>query len=182
MSDSDKYLAEALGTAILILLGNGVVANVVLQKTKGHGSGWIVITAGWAFAVFTAVVCVADISRAHLNPAVTIGLAVANKFDWQLVPGYVLAQMAGAIAGAILVFLFYRPHYDATEDADAKLATFCTSPAIRCLQFNFLGELLGIEAGIDAAGLAEQDAARSAAAPRAVPPDAEEPDQRDGSA
>jgi len=143
MSDSDKYLAEALGTAILILLGNGVVANVVLQKTKGHGSGWIVITAGWAFAVFTAVVCVADISRAHLNPAVTIGLAVANKFDWQLVPGYVLAQMAGAIAGAILVFLFYRPHYDATEDADAKLATFCTSPAIRCLQFNFLGELLG---------------------------------------
>ena len=94
------YVAELLGTALLILLGNGVVANVVLPQTKGNGSGWIVITFGWGMAVFVAVWCVAAISGAHLNPAVTVGLATAGKFSWMLVPGYIAAQMLGAIAGA----------------------------------------------------------------------------------
>lgn len=137
------YLAELIGTAILILMGNGVVANVVLRETKGHGSGWIVICAGWGFAVFTAVLCVGEISGAHINPAVTIGLAVAGEVAWGLVPGYCLAQMAGAILGAGLVFLFYRPHYDATEDADGKLATFCTAPAIRATPNNLFCEVVG---------------------------------------
>jgi glycerol uptake facilitator protein len=136
------YLAELIGTAILILMGNGVVANVVLRETKGHGSGWIVICAGWGFAVFTAVVCVGEISGAHINPAVSIGLAAAGRFGWQLVPGYCLAQMAGAILGAGLVFLFYRPHYDATDDADGKLATFCTAPAIRATPSNLFCEIV----------------------------------------
>src|SRR3954464_6793025 len=95
------YWAEFLGTAILVLLGNGVVANVVLAKTKGNNSGWIVITFGWAMAVFVAVWCVGPISGAHLNPAVTIGLAMAEKFSWSLVPGYVAAQLLGAIVGAL---------------------------------------------------------------------------------
>ena len=136
------WLAEFIGTAILILLGNGVVANVVLQRTKGHGSGWIVICAGWGFAVYTAVVCVGEISGAHLNPAVSVGLAAAGKFPWEQVPLFVSAQMAGAFAGAVLAFLFYFPHYGATDDADSKLATFCTGPAIRSPGFNFLGEVV----------------------------------------
>ena len=127
------YLAELIGTTVLILLGNGVVANVVLSGTKGHGAGWIVITAGWGFAVFTAVVCVADVSGAHINPAVTIGIAAAGvgDFGWADVPGYLAAQMIGAVLGAGLVYFFYQPHYAATDDADAKLGTFCTGPAIR---------------------------------------------------
>ncbi|HUG20253.1 MAG TPA: MIP/aquaporin family protein [Planctomycetaceae bacterium] len=136
------YLAELIGTAILILMGNGVVANVVLRETKGHGGGWIVICAGWGFAVFTAVLCVGEISGAHINPAVTIGLAVAGEFAWTKVGGYCLAQMAGAVLGAGLVFLFYRPQYDVTEDADGKLATFCTAPAIRSLPNNIFCEVL----------------------------------------
>src|SRR5918999_1333980 len=123
----NNYVAEFIGTAILILLGNGVVANVVLRETKGNGGGWIVIAAGWGFAVYTAVLCVEAVSGAHLNPAVSIGLAVAGKFPWDQVPGFIIAQMAGAIAGAALVFAFYYPHYRATEDGDAKLATFCTA-------------------------------------------------------
>jgi glycerol uptake facilitator protein len=138
----DAYLAEFIGTAILILLGNGVVANVVLRDTKGHDGGWIVICAGWGFAVFTAVLCVGQFSGAHLNPAVTVGLAIAGAFEWELASGYVLAQMAGAIAGAMLVYIFYKPHYDATDNADAKLATFCTGPNIRALPFNFFGEVV----------------------------------------
>ncbi|MBI2481399.1 MAG: aquaporin family protein [Planctomycetia bacterium] len=136
------YVAEFIGTAILILLGNGVVANVVLRETKGNDGGWIVICAGWGFAVFTAVLCVGQFSGAHLNPAVTAGLAVAGAFAWELVAGYVLAQMAGAITGAILVYIFYKPHYDATDNADAKLATFCTAPNIRALPYNFFSEAL----------------------------------------
>lgn len=136
------YMAEFIGTAILILLGNGVVANVVLDKTKGHGAGWIVITAGWACAVFVAVACVGDISGAHLNPAVTLGLAL-DKGEWDIVPGYLAAQMAGAVLGGILVFVFYQDHYAATKDADAKLATFCTAPSIRSLPVNFLCEAIG---------------------------------------
>lgn len=137
------YAAEFVGTAILILLGNGVVANVVLQKTKGHAAGWVVITAGWGFAVFTAVLCVADFSGAHLNPAVTIGLAVGAGFKWNLVAGYIISQMAGAIFGAALVYVFYMPHYTLTDDADGKLATFCTAPAIRKPLHCFFSEIVG---------------------------------------
>jgi len=138
----DPYFAEFLGTAILILLGNGVVANVVLSETKGHGAGWIVITAGWGFAVFVAVLCVGQFSGAHINPAVTFGLAVANKFAWNKVSGYIVAQIGGAILGAALVYVFYKPHYDRTKDADAKLATFCTAPNIRTLPLNFVCEVI----------------------------------------
>jgi len=138
----DVFLAEMIGTALLILLGNGVVANVVLNETKGHASGWIVICAGWGFAVFVAVACVADISGAHLNPAVTVGLAAAGKMAWSAVPGYIMAQMTGALVGAALVFVFYQSHYHVTDNADAKLATFCTGPAIRSLPTNLLCEVL----------------------------------------
>jgi len=135
--------AEFVGTALLVLLGNGVVANVVLPKTKGSGSGWIVITFGWAMAVFVAVWCVEPISGAHINPAVTIGLALADKFSWQQVPGFIAAQITGAIVGAALVFLFYRDHYAASNDPDAKLATFATMPAIRNLPGNLVSETIG---------------------------------------
>src|SRR6476620_12472944 len=103
-------LAEFVGTALLVLLGNGVVANVVLPKTKGSGSGWMVVTFGWGMAVFVAVWCVGPISGAHLNPAVTVGLAVAEKFPRELVPGFIAAQLLGGIVGAMLVFLLYRDH------------------------------------------------------------------------
>jgi glycerol uptake facilitator protein len=141
----NPYLAEFVGTAILLLLGNGVVANVVLSKTKGNDGGWIVISAGWGFAVFVGVLCVGEFSGAHLNPAVTIGLAVAekNQFAWSLVPGYIAAQMAGGFCGAVLVYLCYKDHYDATEDADGKLGTFCNAPAIRSLPRNLLCEAVG---------------------------------------
>jgi len=137
------YLGELIGTAILVLLGNGVVANVVLDNTKGHGAGWMVITMGWGMGVFVAVFCVMDISGAHINPAVTVGLAAAGEFGWDQVAGFVAAQMAGAILGAGLVFAVYRDHYKATADADAKLATFCTAPNIRNLPRNLLGEAVG---------------------------------------
>jgi glycerol uptake facilitator protein len=137
------YLAEFIGTAILLLLGTGVVANVLLKQTKGHDSGLIVITAGWGFSVFAAVACVGDVSGAHLNPAVTVGLAVAGKFEWSLVAGYVIAQLAGAMLGAAIAYVFYAPHYAVTEDADAKLGTFCTSPAIRNLPHNAFCEAVG---------------------------------------
>jgi glycerol uptake facilitator protein len=137
------YLAEFIGTALLILLGNGVVANVVLPKTKGSGSGWIVITFGWGMAVFVAVWCVAEFSGAHINPAVTVGLAIAEKFPMAHVGPYIAAQMLGALTGAILVYLFYRDHYAASDDADAKLATFATTPAIRNFPVNLLSEVVG---------------------------------------
>jgi glycerol uptake facilitator protein len=137
------YLAEFIGTALLVLLGNGVVANVLLDKTKGHGAGWISITTGWGLAVFVAVWCVGPISGAHINPAVTLGLAVAGEFPWADVAPYIAAQMLGAIVGGALVFLFYRQHYELTTDADAKLATFCTAPAIRSTVSNLFSELIG---------------------------------------
>jgi glycerol uptake facilitator protein len=145
MQDLQNYLAEFIGTAILILLGNGVVANVVLPKTKGSGAGWIVITFGWGMAVFVAVWCVGEISGAHLNPAVTIGLSLADpvKSPWTLVPGYIAAQLLGAIVGAVLVYLYYGDHYAASTDADAKLATFATMPAIRNFPRNVLSEVVG---------------------------------------
>lgn len=137
------YLGEIIGTAILILLGNGVVANVLLAKTKGHGTGLIVIALAWAMAVFTAVFITAPLSGAHLNPAVTLGLAVAGKFDWWLVPGYVLAQIVGAMVGQVLVIVSYRDHYKATEDTGLVLATFSTGPAIPNGLSNVLTELIG---------------------------------------
>ena len=152
--DVQVYLAEFIGTAILILLGNGVVANVVLPKTKGSGAGWIVITFGWGMAVFVAVWCVGAISGAHLNPAVTIALGLAEKFPWINVPGYIAAQMLGAIVGAVLVFFFYGDHYAASADPDAKLATFATAPAIRNFARNFFSEVVGTGVLVIAALLA----------------------------
>ncbi|MGD9853743.1 MAG: MIP/aquaporin family protein [Planctomycetaceae bacterium] len=139
----NDILAEVLGTALLVLLGNGVVANVLLGRTKGHASGWIVITAGWAFAVYTAVLCVGQFSGAHINPAVTLGLATAGRFAWEQVPGFVGAQMLGGVMGAALVYLVYRGHYQITDDADAKLGTFCTAPAIRSWPDNLFSEVIG---------------------------------------
>jgi glycerol uptake facilitator protein len=139
------FLAELIGTAILVLLGDGVVANVVLNKTKGNGSGWIVITFGWGMAVFVAVFCVSRYSGAHLNPAVTIAAAVArqSEFPWSNVPLYVGGQMIGAFLGAVIVYLFYTEHFKATEDGNAKLACFCTAPAIRNLPAAFFCEVVG---------------------------------------
>jgi glycerol uptake facilitator protein len=136
-------LAELLGTAILIVLGDGVVANVVLHRTKGQNSGWIVITAGWAFAVTIAVYSVGSISGAHLNPAVTIGLATIGTFPWSNVAGYLIAQMVGAFLGAVVVWLAYLPHWEATTDGEAKLAVFCTAPAIRNPTANVITEIIG---------------------------------------
>ncbi|MEO0529635.1 MAG: MIP/aquaporin family protein [Planctomycetota bacterium] len=137
------FLGELVGTALLLLLGNGVVANVVLPKSKGSDSGWIVITLGWGMAVFVAVWCSAAMSGAHLNPAVTVGLAVAERLDWSLVPTYVGAQMLGAFLGAVLVWLVYRDHYAACDDGNAILATFSTSPAIRRVSSNVVCEAIG---------------------------------------
>lgn len=136
-------LAEFLGTLILVLLGDGVVANVVLKQTKGHGGGWIVITAGWACAVAVAVYATLAASGAHLNPAVTLGMASIGKFAWASVPAFIGAQMAGAFTGAVLVWLAYLPHWRATEDPDAKLAVFCTAPAIRHSSSNLVCEIIG---------------------------------------
>lgn len=136
-------LAEVLGTAILIVLGDGVVANVVLQRTKGNNSGWIVITAGWAFAVTIAVYCVNSISGAHLNPAVTIALASIGSFAWSKVPMYIAAQIVGGFIGGVIVWLQYLPHWEATPDPVAKLAAFSTTPAIRRPVPNFISEFIG---------------------------------------
>lgn len=137
------YLAEFLGTALLILFGNGVVANVVLAGTNGHKMGWIVITAGWGIAVFIGAACSAAHSGAHLNPAVTLAMALANELDWESVPGFMASQMAGAMVGGGLVFLFYRQHFLVTEDVDAKLSCFCTRPAIRNFPQAFFCEVVG---------------------------------------
>ncbi len=137
------FLAELLGTMLLILLGNGVVANVLLDGTKGHGSGWIVITTGWAMAVFVGVVVAGPFSGAHINPAVSIALAITGKFAWADVPLYVLAQMLGAMAGAFLVWLSHKDHFAATHNPVAKLACFCTGPAIRRPFSNLISEAIG---------------------------------------
>lgn len=139
----NPYIAEIIGTALLILLGDGVVANVVLKGTKGEKAGWIAITAGWGLAVFVAVFAVAAYSGAHINPAVTLGLAVAGKFAWVEVPAYVMAQFIGGAIGAFLVWLHYRDHFSITDDADAKLAVFCTAPAIRKTSSNMISEIIG---------------------------------------
>lgn len=137
------FISEIIGTALLILLGGGVVANVVLSKTIGHNSGWIVITTGWALAVYVGVVVSSPYSGAHLNPAVSIGLAVAAKFPWQDVPAYILAQMLGAMIGSSMVWLAYRQHFEATESGDSKKAVFCTAPAIRGRFSNIFSEAVG---------------------------------------
>lgn len=136
------FLGEFIGTALLIILGGGVNANVVLNKTKGNNSGWLVIAFGWAMAVYVGVFVAAPYSGAHLNPAVTIGLAAAGKFDWASVPSYILAQLAGAMLGAFIVWVAYRQHFNETEDANAKLAVFCTGPAIRSAFNNLLTEII----------------------------------------
>ncbi len=137
------YVAEFVGTCILIIFGDGVVANTILKGTKGSGGGWIVITFGWGMGVFVAVFTVASYSGAHINPAVTVALAAGGEFSWALVPGYVLAQVAGGFVGGVLVWLFYRQHFLLTEDADLKLAVFCTGPQVRSAGNNFFCELLG---------------------------------------
>lgn len=137
------FIAEIIGTFFLMLLGCGVNANVVLKDTKGNNSGWILITTGWALAVYVAVVIAAPYSGAHINPAVTIGLAAAGEFPLQEVPGYILAQFIGAMFAAFVVWLNYRDHFDRTEDKDLKLAVFSTSPAIANTSLNLLAEITG---------------------------------------
>ena len=137
------YVAEFIGTALLILLGNGVVANVLLGRTKGNDSGWVVIAAGWGIAVFVGAFCSEKFSGAHLNPAVSVAMLIADKLSLVDTLGYVAMQMAGAMLGSLLVYVFYREHFKVTDDADAKLACFCTSPAIRNLGQAFVCEAIG---------------------------------------
>ena len=136
------FLSELFGTMILILLGDGVVANVLLSKTKGNNGGLIAITFGWAIAVFTGVVVSATGSDSHLNPAITIAMAAFNGFPWGDVPLYIAGQMIGAMLGAFLVWVSYKKHYDETVENDLILATFCTGPAIRNSFFNFMSEMI----------------------------------------
>lgn len=139
----NAFFAEFFGTAMIIVFGGGVVANVLLSQTKGNNSGWIVITAGWAVGVFTGVLVSAPVSGAHLNPAVTLALVLAGKFPFSLLPLYVCAQVLGAMFGSVLVWLAYKKHFDATDDADLKLAVFCTSPNIRSYWYNVVTEVIG---------------------------------------
>lgn len=137
------YIAEIIGTAILMLLGNGVVANVLLNESKGNGGGWIVITWGWGIAVFVAVYVVGQFSGAHINPAVTLGLAGAGLFEWGEVIYYIIAQITGAAIGALLVWLAYKDHFKKTDNGDLKLAVHCTAPAIRNYPNNVMTEAIG---------------------------------------
>ena len=138
------FLGEFIGTAIVIILGDGVVANVVLNKTKGNSSGLIVIAFGWAIAVFTGIFVASHFSKAHLNPAFTLAAAyIGNGFSWANVPVYIGGQFLGAMTGAVVVWLAYKLHFVATPDADAKLAVFCTSPAIRSTPNNLITEMVG---------------------------------------
>jgi len=137
------FSAEILGTMFMILLGNGVVANVVLTGTKGNNGGWMVITTAWALAVFVGVVIAGPYSGAHLNPAVTIGLAAAGKFSWADAPAYIAAQFIGAMLGSFLVWLLFKDFYKGTEDKGAKQATFCTAPAIPNTISNLISEIIG---------------------------------------
>jgi glycerol uptake facilitator protein len=137
------FTAEFLGTMLVILLGDGVVANVVLTDTKGNNSGWMVITTAWGLAVFVGVTVAAPFSGAHLNPAVTIGLAIAGKFAWSQVGTYIAAQMLGAMVGAILVWVMYYDHFKRTNDKSTVLAVFCTGPAVRNYVSNIASEIIG---------------------------------------
>ena len=137
------FTAELVGTMLLVLLGDGVVANVLLTKSKGQNAGWLVVTTGWGLGVAVAVYCVNPISGAHLNPAVTLGLAAIGKFPSDQVLPYIVAQLLGAFVGAVLVWAAYEPHWKATEDAATKLGVFCTAPAIRKFPMNLLTEAIG---------------------------------------
>ncbi|HJG89921.1 MIP/aquaporin family protein [Barnesiella viscericola] len=138
-----KSLFEFIGTAILVLFGDGVVASNLLKKSKGENGGWVVVTIAWGLAVMLGVFISGPYSGAHLNPAVTLGLAAAGTFSWSLVVPYIVAQMLGGFTGAVLVYLYYKDHYDATDDPAAKLATFCTAPAIRNYGRNLFSEIVG---------------------------------------
>ena len=140
----DPYIAEFIGTFILLLMGEGVVANVNLKKTIAEGqTPWVLITSAWGFSVFVAVFITSQFSGAHLNPAVTIGLAVAEKFSWTLVPGYLISQLLGAMMGSWICYITYIDHYKVTSDEDSVRSTFCTGPAIRNLKNNFFSEFIG---------------------------------------
>ncbi|NWK57554.1 aquaporin family protein [Verrucomicrobiaceae bacterium N1E253] len=139
----NPLIAEFIGTAILVLLGNGVVANAILKDTKGSPGNWVLITAGWGLAVYVAVLCTAPYSGAHINPAVTVGLVAAGLFPAADMPGYILAQLAGGMTGAVLVFVTYRNHFNASDDQGAKLGCFSTAPNIRSIPTNFFSELIG---------------------------------------
>jgi glycerol uptake facilitator protein len=139
---NNAFIAELIGTMLLVIFGDGVIANVLLNKTKGQNSGWIVISTGWATAIAVAVYASAPISGAHLNPAVTIGLAAIGKFPWAKVLPYIVAQMIGAFIGAVIVWISYRRHFEATEDQKIKLAVFCTGPAIRDYPANLVTEIV----------------------------------------
>lgn len=141
--DMNIFLAEVFGTGFLILLGDGVVAGVLLAKSKAQNAGWIVITAAWAFAVFVGVVVAGPISGAHLNPAVTVGLAVSGGIGWDMVPVYLAGEFVGAFIGAILVTIHYWDHFKATEDQGLKLAVFSTAPNIRNIPLNVVSEIIG---------------------------------------
>ncbi|WP_199774956.1 MIP/aquaporin family protein [Lactobacillus sp. CBA3606] len=138
-----QLLGEFLGTFILILLGDGVVAGVSLNKSKAQGAGWIAITLGWGLAVTIGVYCSSFLSPAHLNPAVTLGMAVVGLFPWQFVLPYMVAQIAGGLLGGIVVWLHYYPHWQATDDAVAVLGIFATGPGIRNYFWNFVSEVIG---------------------------------------
>jgi len=140
---NNALLFEFIGTAVLILMGDGVVANTVLKGTKSQGAGWVVITLGWGLGVFLGVIIAGPHSGAHINPAVSIGLAIAGVFPWASVPGYIIAQMLGGFLGAALVYYYFKPHFNLTEDKNAKLAVFCTSPAIRNYSHNLFCEITG---------------------------------------
>lgn len=158
-----NFVAELVGTLLLVLLGDGVVANVLLRRTKGENAGWMVVTVGWGIAVAVAVYAVGRISGAHINPAVTVGLAAIGSFPWADVPGYVLAQVIGAFLGAVLVWLMYLPHWGITEDPALKLGVFATAPAIRQPGTNLIAETLGTAVllfGILAIAANAQDLAR----------------------
>ncbi|GAA0437764.1 MAG: MIP/aquaporin family protein [Bacillota bacterium] len=138
-----EFLAELIGTMILIIFGGGVVGGVVLKQTKAEGAGWVVITIGWGLAVAMGVYAVGNFSGAHINPAVTLGFAAIGEFPWSKVPLYITAQMIGAIIGAVIVFLNYLPHWKETKDQGAKLGVFATDPAIRSPFSNLLSEIVG---------------------------------------
>lgn len=137
------YLYEFIGTAVLVLMGDGVVANTVLKNTKSHGAGWVVITFGWGIGVFLGVIIAAPVSGAHINPAVTLGFAFTGMFSWSMVPGYIIAQLLGGFFGASVVYLFFRQHFNITEDKGTILAVFCTGPQIRNYPSNVFSEVIG---------------------------------------
>ena len=138
-----KCLFEFIGTLVLVLLGDGVVASTVLKRSKGYGGGWVVITMAWGFAVMCGVLIAGPWAGAHLNPAVSVGLAVAGSFPWAYVPGYIIAQLLGGFCGAVLVYLYYKDHFDATDEPETKLGVFCTMPAIMNKPRNFFCEAVG---------------------------------------